>query len=370
VEKLNTKTGRGQIRYQKQCFLYAISLHEFKPEKETSEFISIFNHTESNRRARYSYILVTEYVQNNAARDFLKHPQLKNYPHRAWTDIVPLDLYHPDEHLPRRSSFTFYFYCYYCKHGQEGISSTGHVYENPTDISNLQEVFPDVTSNLMGRKLKVTAPPAPPLVLISPSKSNPKENTIQGQQQHILEGMATKYNFTYSLFTSHQTGSKLPNGTWTGVMGEILYGRADIGLSVATAYDRNEIADFTSSVFYAFLVLVSTKPVPVFEWEAIFYPFKDTAWLALIGSMLVTFFLYQYFHNHALQYEVPFRQRWRSRFEMLAEIRRQLMTNFKTFYMTVGSMLEQGDTLKLINTVRTVLSIMIFIHSHLNPEDL
>lgn len=297
-------------------------------------------------------------------------PELKNYKHRVWTDIVNSDFHNPDANQPGEYGFKFYHFCYYCADGEEGIGSFDKIYETPTEIQTMEEVFPDVTKNFQKHVLKITAPPAPPLVLIIPSKSNPKVNAIHGQQKAILEGIANKHNFTYTLYSAPggSTGSKLPNGSWSGVMGEILNGRADIGLSVAIAYDRSEIADFTVSVFYAFLVLVSTKPIPFFEWEAIFYPFKATAWLALIAATVLTLYLYQYLHNKALPLEVPSRKRWKSKQEIRQEIKKERMTNFNAFYMTVGSLLEQGNNcpsnlLGNIKTLKLYLYLIMFFNN-------
>jgi len=349
VETLSSINGRGYIRFQKQCLIYHVSLNEIEDISEHTEMVKIFAFDESQKRARYSYIFVNEYINLEMARYFLLRPELQNYKHRVWTDLVNSDVHHPDKTQPRAYGFKLNYFCYYCIEGEEGIGSLDKVFDNPAAIKTVEEIFPDVTNNFNGHVMRITAPPAPPLVLISPSKSNPKVNIIQGQQKTILEGIAGKYNFTYSLYSSPggSTGFKLANGSWSGVMGEILNGKADIGLSVAISYDRNEIADFTASVFYAFLVLVSTKPIPFFEWQAIFYPFKDTAWVALITSTILTLYLYQFLHNKSLPLEVPSRKKWKSKLEIIKEIKTEKMTDFNAFYMTVGSLLEQGIQIKI-----------------------
>jgi len=62
-----------------------------------------------------------------------------------------------------------------------------------------------------------------------------------------------------------------------------------------------QVADFTVSAYYGFLVLVSTKPSPFFEWKAIFYPFQTRAWLAIIASTLLTVLAYRFFLNSAVK---------------------------------------------------------------------
>lgn len=233
------------VRYGKHCLIYEVFL---RGRKHNYQDLEAFLIPESQERATNSYIIVNEKYNLEGAEKFLLEPKLKNYRYRIWLNVVS----HKD-----LTAFSFSYFCFYCNDGKRGVISTGKIYHEAVDLQNEKELFPDVTINLNGHTLRITAPPAPPLVLITPSKTDSKKYEIHGQQENIVYDIAGKYNFTCHFYPvpGGSTGSKLPNGTWNGVMGEILYEKADIGLTVATAYERRNIADFTVSVFYAFLVV-------------------------------------------------------------------------------------------------------------------
>lgn len=326
------------IKHNRQCIVYYISLAGFN-SSNMDNLLDIFLIQALQIEATYSYIIVSEFDSYDTAKSFFMSQKLKNYQHRMYVDPDPIS-------CENDLSFKFKIqkFCLFCDAGYPNIATDSTIYQNANEISDFTEIFPDMTRNFHGKTMRCTAPPAPPLVLIVPSKTHPGKNDIYGQHASILKNMAHHFNFTYSLYTSPGglTGIKLPNGTWNGIMGEILYDRADIGLSVATSYERYQIVDATTSVFYAFLVLVSTKPKPKFEWQAIFYPFRPNCWLAFIFSIGVSFLVSKWLHNSAIKYEIPWAYRRRSNEEIIKKLQAEFLTAYKTFYITVGNLLEQG----------------------------
>lgn len=305
---------------------------------DVDELLSLFTFKALQVESFYSYLIITEFDSNEQLRSFIMSPVLKNFRYRMFVQ--------PSGEA-KNSEFTLVPYCYFCFNGNPEITRNSKAYRSVEEIQNLDKVFPDMTRNFNGKTMRVVAPYAPPLVAIVPSKTEPGKKDIQGQHANILKSISHHYNFTYSLYVSPLTGTKLPNGTWNGIMGEVLYDRADIGLSVATSYDRYQIIDVTTAVFYAFLVLVSTKPTPTFEWQAVFYPFKPNCWLAFIASIIMTFFVSKWIHNTSIKYEIPWTMKGRSRLDIFNTLQANFLTNYKSFYITVGNLLEQGRSVVL-----------------------
>ncbi|KAL3204160.1 hypothetical protein MRX96_011831 [Rhipicephalus microplus] len=85
------------------------------------------------------------------------------------------------------------------------------------------------------------------------------------------------------------TGMAFPNGSWTGLIGELQANRADLALGpMAITYHRIQLAHFTPQVLTEYLTILAGFPdemevnafgtLMVFEWEV---------WVALFCSLLV-----------------------------------------------------------------------------------
>lgn len=215
--KLSTNTVLGSlVRFGKQCIVYEMHSHDDVPSKAWD----IFGASESQRLSKDSYIFLNAHHDNlERAEKFLIDPRLKNYPFRVWPRMSS-EFITPNNDDPLQISVDFHYFCFYCNGGSYGLGSSNKLYSMPEEITSISEIFPDVTNDLRGHTLRVTAPPAPPLVLITPSNNIPGSSEIHGQQENILYGIAGKYNFTCKLYPvpGGSTGSRLSNGTWTGVI--------------------------------------------------------------------------------------------------------------------------------------------------------
>lgn len=88
---------------------------------------------------------------------------------------------------------------------------------------------------------------------------------FQINQKFISEQV--KFNFTYNMFASTGadgnkgaggSGLQLENGTWIGVTGDLISGRADVGLVVANTAKRS----MTNSIFKYFCSLKLQQNLP------------------------------------------------------------------------------------------------------------
>lgn len=84
-------------------------------------------------------------------------------------------------------------------------------------------------------------------------------------------------------------GTELPNGSWTGAVGHVLSGRADIGAGGLIAKpSRYNVVDFSKTYFVAPITFVTPAPHQVDHHYVIFQPFTVTVWL-FTGLALLLF---------------------------------------------------------------------------------
>lgn len=87
-------------------------------------------------------------------------------------------------------------------------------------------------------------------------------------------------------------GELLDNGTYTGLNGDILYGRADIAFAALyMSYDQWQVLEFSFPYVSLSLSFLIPRPQLVPQWMCIILPFQPTLWLAHIVSIVfsVTF---------------------------------------------------------------------------------
>jgi hypothetical protein len=136
-----------------------------------------------------------------------------------------------------------------------------------------------------------------------------KYHLKDGLLVYVLRYMKQKLNFTIELSLSPGSGIKLPNGTWTGVMSDILGGDADIGMCTAETYERSLDVGFPPAVVTERVSFVSRPPQRVFEWKAIFWPFRPFVWASLLFVIFVSVIMVR------LSYYIlstPENKRWKS----------------------------------------------------------
>ncbi|KAG7163307.1 Glutamate receptor ionotropic, delta-2-like 12 [Homarus americanus] len=118
----------------------------------------------------------------------------------------------------------------------------------------------------------------------------PEKGVCVGSSLDLLHIMATKLNFTYNVQmepADHNWGSK-ENGTWTGMLGDLIYNDADLVINVFQLTEEI-FAEFDISYpyhveSYVFLLVV---PPPVPQWRGLSYSFTATVWLAIILTIVL-----------------------------------------------------------------------------------
>lgn len=186
--------------------------------------------------------------------------------------------------------------CFYCDGGSPKI----HVIpwrEETTSQRNLSlaSLFPDLSTNFWGKTLSVGTPTGTRwLNEITFDASTNTWVPKRGLYSIVMSNLMASYNFSANFFPSlgnGGTGSKLPNGTWLGSVGNVLGATAELGHVTGQTWSRNKVVGFTYPVSYEMLTFTSGQPRPYFSWRAILWPLAKEMWLGLGVSFIVSNFV-------------------------------------------------------------------------------
>ena len=144
--------------------------------------------------------------------------------------------------------------------------------------------------NLNGVYLTVAGLAVPPFMLL-----NRERKIVGGTFVKVFEEASKNYNFTYDMSTERKPiGFQLPNGTWVGLIGDILYKRKDMGTCIRPTLHSFPLLDYTTFVFHERALFVLAHPETHVRWNALIRPFKLTLWISLAVTFLAfipTFYL-------------------------------------------------------------------------------
>ena len=87
---------------------------------------------------------------------------------------------------------------------------------------------------------------------------------------------------------------KEDNLTWSGMVGDLVYGRADISTALLSpSYERNDVIDFSITIFEYTVTLIQPRAVS-FNINALAYLtiFPVAAWMIVISMILISAFIF------------------------------------------------------------------------------
>lgn len=130
-------------------------------------------------------------------------------------------------------------------------------------------------------------------------QARPENGTKLKQMDQVIAGMfaeigsklAKDMNFRLQYFVrwDYSWGRRLTNGTWTGLVGNLLDDDVDfIGTSLTLTLERFSVIDFALPLGKeTFALFISRKPSEEYAWFSYFLPFKNQLWLFLFINSLV-----------------------------------------------------------------------------------
>ncbi|XP_063859244.1 probable glutamate receptor [Scylla paramamosain] len=163
----------------------------------------------------------------------------------------------------------------------------GEVLENPKVLRGLTENpssfrFPD------GALVTVAAVQWRPHIILNTDAEG--RYVVTGPMANILNVFAQTMNFTYNVVSPPDSawGAELPNGTWTGMMGQVTRKEADIALGpFGITYNRALRVDFTESLFYDPRAILSMKGTPEINPWGFLFPLTGTVWYVVAAALAV-----------------------------------------------------------------------------------
>uniref|UniRef100_A0A8C0T299 Glutamate receptor n=3 Tax=Canidae TaxID=9608 RepID=A0A8C0T299_CANLF len=160
---------------------------------------------------------------------------------------------------------------------------------NPVTGLNGSLTDKKLENNMRGVVLRVVTVLEEPFVMVSENVLG-KPKKYQGFSIDVLDALSNYLGFNYEIYVApdHKYGSPQEDGTWNGLVGELVFKRADIGISALTITpDRENVVDFTTRYMdYSVGVLLrrAEKTVDMFACLA---PFDLSLWACIAGTVLL-----------------------------------------------------------------------------------
>ncbi|KAK3879795.1 hypothetical protein Pcinc_015668 [Petrolisthes cinctipes] len=157
---------------------------------------------------------------------------------------------------------------------------------NPQTFSIWESLFPDRFPNTCQATFHLCSWTAdkPLLYLKSP------DNKIVGVQMNMIEQLANKLNFSYTL--SHppvdEMWGVMENGKWLGLLGMLHRGECNFTLnSFFTSIERNKAFSMSYNIIQDYVKIFMRVPAPLAEWANLVKPFSLLIWGLLVTATIL-----------------------------------------------------------------------------------
>ncbi|XP_063860654.1 probable glutamate receptor [Scylla paramamosain] len=113
---------------------------------------------------------------------------------------------------------------------------------------------------------------------------------VSGAMGNVLQVLAQTLNFTYNIVIPEDGGwgSRRPNGSWTGMVGQLVRKEADLALGpFGVTVSRAEVIDYTLSFLMGDYTLLSRKGPPEIDPWGFLFPLTETVWAAVAAALVV-----------------------------------------------------------------------------------
>ncbi|RMX49451.1 hypothetical protein pdam_00013352 [Pocillopora damicornis] len=151
-------------------------------------------------------------------------------------------------------------------------------------------VTPLGAGSLEGRRLRVVVAESAPFMM-----SRKKENGevfYTGYCIDLLNELVRNLKFTYEIYFTPDGfyGAETDNGTWNGIIGELLYKNADMAVADLTITEHREtVVDFTVPYMYYTeeMLLKKTSSDGKVDLLQFMHPFDNYVWFATLTSLFI-----------------------------------------------------------------------------------
>ncbi|XP_073765450.1 glutamate receptor ionotropic, delta-2 isoform X7 [Danio rerio] len=142
---------------------------------------------------------------------------------------------------------------------------------------------------MRGVVLRVVTVLEEPFVMVSENVLG-KPKKYQGFSIDVLDALANYLGFKYEIYVApdHKYGSQQADGTWNGLIGELVFKRADVGLSALTITpERESVVDFTTRYMDYSVGVLLRKAERTVDMFACLAPFDLSLWACIAGTVLL-----------------------------------------------------------------------------------
>ncbi|KAL4233054.1 hypothetical protein ACF0H5_007740 [Mactra antiquata] len=229
---------------------------------------------------------------------------------------------------------------------QSGLRKVGS-WEPSTGINittSYNEKKKENLNKLSNMTLRVTTVYDEPYVML---KANPKpgEPIHEGFIPDLLDLIKAKLNFNYTMYQvpDENYGNEQPDGTWDGMVGELMLRdpgkRADMAAAGMTiTYEREEVVDFTKPFLNLGITILYKKPVKAPpELFSFLDPLSINVWIYMLAAYLcVSFMLFVIARFSPYEWTNPHPCNEDS------DLVENQFTILNSLWFTIGSLMQQG----------------------------
>nr|QEI46862.1 ionotropic receptor 8a [Galleria mellonella] len=135
---------------------------------------------------------------------------------------------------------------------------------------------------------------------IDPESGEPMLNEdgqpiYEGYCIDLIAKLSETMNFEYEIVTpkSGTFGMKLPNGSWDGIVGDLVRGETDLAVAALTmTAEREEVIDFVAPYFEQTGILIAIrKPIRKTSLFKFMTVLRTEVWLSIVGALVLTGFM-------------------------------------------------------------------------------
>ncbi|KAK8407424.1 hypothetical protein O3P69_002153 [Scylla paramamosain] len=139
-----------------------------------------------------------------------------------------------------------------------------------------------------GAVVTVTAEHWRPYTIVAPGGEGCQR--VSGPMGAILAVLAHTLNFTCRVVSPPDAvwGSQLPNGSWTGMIGQVVRQQVDLGLGpFGMIYSRTKAVDFSTLISFEARSILSRKGTPEINPWGFLFPLTGTVWSTVAAALAV-----------------------------------------------------------------------------------
>ncbi|XP_036402753.1 glutamate receptor ionotropic, delta-1 [Megalops cyprinoides] len=146
-----------------------------------------------------------------------------------------------------------------------------------------------IENGMQGVTLRVVTLLEEPFVMVAENiLGQPKR--YKGFSVDVLDALAKILGFKYEIYQvpDSKYGTQLPNGSWNGMIGELISKRADLAVSAITITpERENVVDFSKRYMDYSVGILLTKPEEKINIFSLFAPFDLAVWACIAAAIPV-----------------------------------------------------------------------------------